>query len=236
VFVCPSAVTASLVAFTLTAGEPVTIATEGTFEPYIYVDSAGTITGFEKDIADEICRRAVFDCSWLFVKFDDLLPGVAAGRFNIALGGLAVTEERLELVDFSLSYFESNDESWYIGPPGAPGPDDGTTGVQSGTIYETHLRKLGRAFIEYSTSDEQVAGLLAGEVDLILGPLPVAVEEKLTGQQGMVYHDLETVPDQGTAMAICKGNIELKARIDNALQEMTADGTLNAITDRWFPL
>ena len=139
------------------------------------------------------------------------------------------------MVDFSLSYFESNDESWYIGPPEAPAPDTAVTGVQAGTIYETHLRKLGRNLVEYSTSDEQVAGLLAGEVDLILGPLPVAVEEKLTTGQGMVYHDVETVPDQGTAMAICKGNEALKTRIDKALQEMTADGTLDAITDRWFP-
>ena len=61
-FICPS-ITISLAAFTLAAGEPVTIATEGPFEPYIYVDSSGTITGFEKDIADEICLRAAFDCS-----------------------------------------------------------------------------------------------------------------------------------------------------------------------------
>lgn len=212
-----------------------TIATEGTFEPYIFVDGAGTITGFEKDVADEICQRAIFDCTWVFVAFDELLPGVAADRFTIALGGLAVTDERLELVDFSLSYFESSDDSWYIGRPDAPAPPDGVTAVQSGTIYETHLRKLGRTFIEFSTSDEQVAALLAGQVDLILGPLPIAVEEKLTSEQGMVYHDVETVPDQGTAMAICKGNHELKTRIDKVLQDMTADGTLDAITKRWFP-
>jgi polar amino acid transport system substrate-binding protein len=236
VFICPSAVTASLVAFTLSAAEPVTIATEGSFEPYILVDAKGMISGFEKDIADEVCQRAALDCSWTFAQFDQLLPGVAAGRFDIVLGGLAVTDERLQLVDFSVSYFESMDESWYIGSPGAPDLDHAVIGVQSGTIYETHLRKLGRIFVEFGTADQQAEALVAGQVDLILGPLPLAVEQRLTQQDGMVYHDAETVPDLGTAMAVCKGNIELKARIDNALQEMEADGTLDAITERWFPL
>jgi ABC-type amino acid transport substrate-binding protein len=234
-FVCPTAVTAMLIAATTGAKEPVTIATEGTFTPYVVVAPDGSVTGFEKEVADEVCLRAALDCDWTFVRFDELLPGLISGAHDIAIGGLAVTDERLAVVDFSQSYIESDDVTPYLGLPAAPPPETARVGVQSGTIYESHLLKLGRSVVAFVTSDEQAEALISGEVDLILGPLDPATEMRLTNELGMVYHGAETVPDLGTAMAICKGNTELKDRIDTALQAMRTDGTLDAITDRWFP-
>ena len=69
-----------------------------------------------------------------------------SGKYDIAIGGIAVTEDRLAIVDFSTSYNEPSESSDYLGRPEAPPPETALIGVQSGTIYETQMRKLNRRF------------------------------------------------------------------------------------------
>jgi len=227
---CPGAISAMLIAFQVGGGEPVRIATEGHYPPYVTVSASGEIGGFEKEVADDICARAKLDCRWEFAQFDTLLPGVMSGTYDIAIGGIAVTEERLAEVDFSLSYSKSSEDTVYIGHANAPPPDAALIGVQSGTIFEMQMRKLGRRYLSFPTAEAMGDALLAGQVDLVLG----GTQLDLIGNGDIVSMGSETIPDLGTAMAICKGNTGLKTSIDTALREMMADGTLDAITSRWF--
>lgn len=233
-FTCPSAVTASLISLSLTAAEPVVIATEGEFHNYIFVSEGGDITGFDRDIADEICKRAELDCTWTFAPFADLIPGVMAGRFDMIIGGLAVTEDRLARIDFSQSYIEARQETAYVGYPGSD-PATDRVGVQRGTIYDNHLSKLGVNLTKYETSVELVEALVSHEVDLILSPLQAEVEYDLLNAKNMVYVGSEIVPDLGVAIGLCKGNDALKTRIDTAISAMFADGTIQRLTQTWFP-
>jgi ABC-type amino acid transport substrate-binding protein len=107
-------------------------------------------------------------------------------------------------------------------------------GVQAGTIYETQMRKLRRSYRSYGTLDALTEAVIAGEVDLMLAAMPPGAEAFLTGEAGLVQKGSESIPDLGTAMVICKGNEELKQRIDAALQAMLRDGTLDEISRDWF--
>ncbi|NJS15705.1 MAG: amino acid ABC transporter substrate-binding protein [Sphingopyxis sp.] len=53
---------------------------------------------------------------------EDALQSLEGGRFDVVLGGIAVTDQRRQLVDFTVSYHSTDPEEWYIGPPGAPPP------------------------------------------------------------------------------------------------------------------
>ena len=119
---CLGTIASAVTGLILAAHQPVVIGTDAPFPQYTYVDAAGEITGFERDLMDQVCRRAALDCSWQLANFDELIPGVMSGRFDVVLGGMAVTDERQALVDFTDPYYGTDPEEWYIGPPEAPVP------------------------------------------------------------------------------------------------------------------
>lgn len=219
----------------LAASEPVIVATDAPFPAYTYIDDQGTITGFERDLMDEVCRRALLDCQWSDVTFDQLIPGVMAGEFDVVLGGMAVTPERRDMVDFTDAYYTTDPYEWYIGRPDAPEPARAMTAVQSGTMQESHLRAMGYRHLSFSTEPEVLAALQAGTVDLALGPFETRPEIRdFVSANGFEYLYSEPVPDEGVAMAVCKGNSELLTTLNTALDGIRRDGTLASLETRWF--
>ena len=215
--------------------EPVVIGTDGPFPDYIFVDDAGTITGFERDLMDDICTRAALTCSWELANFDELIPGVMSGRFDVVLGGMAVNQDRRALVDFTQSYYSTDPEEWYIGRPGAPAPAAADIAVQSGTVHEAHLRRRGYRFIAYSTEPMVLAALAEGRADLALGPFQTRLDiVDFVQANGLDYLYSEMIPDDGVAIAVCKGNADLLNSLNAALDAIRADGTLATLESRWF--
>lgn len=227
---CTGVIAAAGLALSLAAAEPVRFATEAPFPPYTMIDETGTIIGFEREVADEVCRRALMTCDWQNVQFDRLLPGVMSGEFDVVLGGLAITPERLRLVDFTLAYNESLDTDVLYGFEGAPAPEAARIGVQSGTIQEAYARDKGWNSRPYGTPGAVIAALLAGEVDLAFG----AFTEEVGASPDILPLYEETVPDMGTAMAVCRGNQPLLTQLNAALEAMIEDGTIDEISARWL--
>jgi ABC-type amino acid transport substrate-binding protein len=219
-----------------TAGDgALVIGTEVPFPPYILQDTDGSLTGFDHDVMTEVCLRAAFACDWQLAAFDELLPGLAEGRFDVAIGGIAVTPARRERVDFTLPYQFADDLEWFIGPPGAPAPEAALTAVKAGTLHEDWLRGQGLAFQSYPTEAETIAAVAAGVTDLAFGPFEGRTDlgPLIFGAGLDLLYDAR-ITDEGTAMALCKGNAALKSRLDAALLSMQADGTLATLESRWF--
>lgn len=231
---CFAATSALITGLTLASTQPVVIATDAPFPQYTFVDAAGTITGFERDVMDEVCSRAALSCSWVDTTFDQLIPGVIAGDYDVAIGGVAVTPERRALVDFTISYHGSDDTEWFIGRPGAPLPDAATSAVQAGTVHDGFLRNAGYRTLSFSTEAEVFAALERGEADLAFGPFEGRDDiAALIASKGYDYLYSEVIADEGVAMAVCKGS-DLLDSVNAALAAMQADGTLAALEARWF--
>jgi polar amino acid transport system substrate-binding protein len=232
---CLGTIAAVATSLTLAATEPVVIGTDAPFPAYTYVDEAGTITGFERDVMDQICDRARLVCAWELAHFDQLIPGVMSGEFDVVLGGMAVNDERRMLVDFTQSYYGTDPEEWYIGRPGAAPPASALTAVQSGTVHEAHLRRLGLRYKSYTTEPEVLEALRSGAVDLALGPFETRPDiEDYVKANGLDFLYSDMIPDDGVAMAVCKGNTDLLDTLNAALDAMRADGTLATLESRWF--
>ena len=229
------ALTAGIAALHLAAGgTPTTIiGTEVPFYPYTQVDEAGEITGLDRDIADEVCLRADLKCAWIATQFDQLIPGLHTGAYDIIMGGIAITDARRQRVDFTLPYMESGSSSSYLGRPGAPAIDDATTAVQSGTIQEQHLSDTGRRYIALPNEAAVIDALVQGRADLALGAFNSATTDRLIAEEGYDFLYSEDIFDDGTAMAVCKGNADLLEKLDAALQAMIDDGTLDEISAQW---
>lgn len=231
---CAGTIAGAMAGLVLAASEPVIVGTDGPFPAYIYVDESGGITGFERDVMDQVCARAALRCDWRLANFDRLIPGVMAGEFDVVLGGIAVNDERRALVDFTEAYHGTDPQEWYIGRPGAPEPSQALTAVQSGTVHDSHLRRMGYRHIRLATEPEVLAALVAGDADLALGPFETRPDiAAFLAAEGMDYLYSDLIPDDGIAMAVCRGNPLLDS-LDAALDAMRADGTLAALETRWF--
>ncbi|MCY1127765.1 ABC transporter substrate-binding protein [Frigidibacter sp. RF13] len=235
---CAGVISGLLTAVTLvssgTAGRPTIIGTEAAFPPYVFHDEAGGLAGFDVEVGNEVCRRAALDCEWQVADFDQLIPGVMSGRFDLAISGIAVTPARAESVDFTIAYTHAGGSDYFVGRAGAPAPEAALTGVQAGTIHEAHLRQAGLRFRAYRSESALLDALLAGQVDLAYGPFDRDDKDAFFEANGIETVREETVASDGVGMVVCKGNDPLRARLDGAITEMQEDGTLDALSDRWF--
>jgi len=232
---CAGTIAGMMTGLVLASSQPVVIGTEAPFPAYTYVDESGVISGFERDIMDHICQRQALSCTWQLANFDELIPGVMSGRFDIVLGGMAVTDDRRRLVDFTQSYSSSDSEEWYIGRPGSAPPAAALIGVQSGTVHEDHARRMGYDYQSFPTEPQVLSALVAGTVELALGPYSTRLDiQDFVDANGLDFLYSDIIPDDGVAMAVCQGNTDLLDSLNAALDAMRADGTLETLESRWF--
>jgi polar amino acid transport system substrate-binding protein len=232
---CVGAVAAALTGLVLAATDPVVVGTDAPFPAYTYVDAAGEITGFERDVMDQVCLRAALVCTWETANFDQLITGVMSGRFDVVLGGIAITDARRQVVDFTDSYHGTDPEEWYIGRAGAKEPAAARIAVQSGTVQEAHLRAMGYDHVSFPTEPQVLQALVDGAVDLALGPFETREDIRIFAEaNGLDFLYSEIIPDDGVGMAVCKGNTDLLDQLNAALDGMRRDGTLASLEDRWF--
>ena len=82
----------------------VVIGMEGAYEPWNLTDSSGKIVGFEVDLANDLCKRAGLECKVIAQDWDGMIAGLKAGKFDVIMDGMSITDERKKEIDFSKPY------------------------------------------------------------------------------------------------------------------------------------
>lgn len=85
----------------------VRIATEGSYPPWNFTDSAGALIGFEVDLAHDLCGRIGVVCELVARDWDGIIPGLQAGDYDAIMDGLTITEARAQIIRFSSSYAQT---------------------------------------------------------------------------------------------------------------------------------
>ena len=83
----------------------VRLATEGAYPPFNFVDDAGEVAGFEREVGDELCKRAALECSWSTNEWDSIIPNLQSGNFDVIIAGMSITDERKQVIDFTQNYY-----------------------------------------------------------------------------------------------------------------------------------
>lgn len=251
-------VTLGLVALLLgTAGaavaEDLRIGSSADYAPWESVDASGEIIGFDRDVADEMCKRLSLTCSWTNQSFDGLLPSLQVGKFDALMSGMSINEERAKMVEFTRAYADApngfaalvdnamtdktSKEDLLAGLAGK------VIGVQSGTTHEQVVTAhMPDAEVRsYERNEQLVEDLRAGRVDVGLMEMS-AWEPFLEGgdASGLKHIGPQLTgadyPEfgQGQGIALKKGNTEMKARMDGVIDAMLKDGTITALSQKWF--
>lgn len=86
---------------------PLRVATEGAYPPFNYLDEQGRLTGFDVDIARALCAALETECSFTAVPWEELIPRLEAGEYDVIVASMARTPEREQRVDFTEHYYHS---------------------------------------------------------------------------------------------------------------------------------
>ena len=216
--------------------KPLRIGTEADFAPYIFHDDTGALTGLDKDLGDALCASGGWDCTWVETGFNDLIPGLVAGEFDAVIAGMGVNPGRLQLVDFTQSYVNTGQN---IGVFAGLSPDlaieTARIAVLAGSNQQAHLTKTGRTFTPCPSAGACIDALVAGQVDLVFGTGSYFRDVHDSGLTELQEIASEEFASLGTAIAVGKGNTELRDRLNAELAAMRVDGQLEALVTKWFP-
>lgn len=217
-----------------------TMATNAYFQPYEYYDG-DKIVGIDAEIAGAIAKKLGLELEIQDMAFDSIITAVQEGSVDIGLAGMTVRPDRLEKVDFSISY--ANGVQVVIVPENSKIKSvddlfaDGATykaGVQLGTTGDAYAGEdLGADRVtQYPNGNEAVNALLGGDVDCVIIDNEPA-KAFVANNTGLKI--LETAyADEDYAACIKKGNTALLDAVDVAIDELMRDGTIDGIISKYI--
>ena len=226
---------AALVPMLIACGgaEKVVIATTGDYHPFDFINEEGEIDGLEREMGDELCRRANLECEWVLNDWEAMIPDLMAEKFDAIFAGMSITAKREALIDFTEAYYPPT-PSVYVAKAGAGDEAaEGVIGASANTIYSDYFTELGRPFVSMGESFDAVGAVLSGEVDAVLVDHGYGVEKLAEHQGQLAIVGPSVLLDRGLGIGVRKGS-GLKVKLDEALAAMKADGTLNAIILKWI--
>ena len=228
-----------------TSAETLTVATEGAYPPFNFIDANGELAGFDVEIAEALCADMGVECILVAVAWDQIIDGLVAGDYDVVVASLAYTEARATLIDFTEPYYRSYsafvaDPEVYIAttPEVLAGKRIATN---KGTIQSEFLEKFYSDSILITTEDQPEAYrlLASGSVDLMMGDAieQLSFLESPAGAPfGYVGDPVAGDFVQTSArIAVKKGNAELLLKINEALNNIRLAGTYDRINDAYFP-
>ena len=245
-FAAAALMVAAAVSQPVGAQEVLRIGVEGAYPPFSWKEADGTLKGFDIDIATVLCARMNRECVLIEQDWDGIIPALLARKYDAIIASMSITEERKKRVDFTSKYYNTpakfvaaKDAGFEATPAGMAGK---SVGLQRGTIHQCYMEKM---FPDvdlrlYATQEEVFLDLASGRIDAQISDSIQALEGFLDKPEGKDYaflggdqFDLEC-HGEGAGIAVRKGDTELIAALNKAIQEIRADGAYAAINARYF--
>lgn len=222
-------------------GQTITVAVENAYPPFNYIDErSGEAIGWDYDTINEICRRLNCVPEFIETSWEGMIVAVSNGEFDMAADGISITDERKEVVDYSMPYITTIqrfmvrlDEDRFATSQEFIDTAEYVIGVQTGTTnFELAQELVGDdRLVSYDTFGAAIQALIAGDVDAVI--IDDVAGQGYTGENAELIKLLsEELSSDPLGFIFPKGS-ELPAAVDAALLSMEADGTLIRISARW---
>ncbi len=214
-----------------------TVVGSGGYRPFNYIDENGKVIGFDVDTGKEIAKRLGVELNYVTSDWDGLVEGLRNGRYDGILGSMAITTERLEVVNFTIPYYYSGAQLIVRTDSGITKPSemkDKSIAVTVGTNFVQDAETLGAKASFYQDDNATIMELINGRVDGVITDRLVALEamSKISGGDQLTFAG-EILRLEEMAIAINKNDTELLDKINEILKQMHEDETLKKISENW---
>lgn len=210
----------------------VTVATSPDFPPFESLDGS-EVVGIEVDILQAITEKLGMEMKLEQMDFESVIPGVQAGKFDIGMSGITITEDRQKNCDFTDPYFLASQAIVVTAdsPITCKADLEGKKiSVQTGTTAEEYCMDNGYEVLSFTANNDAAAALTTGKVDAWVVDNEVAVA--LAAQQGLTVLD-EAMTSEPYAFAFAKGSDELVSSFNASLKKLMDDGSIQEIFDKY---
>ena len=214
------------------------------FEPMNYYDENGELTGFETEFTKAVCEKLGVEAKLQEIEWDKKEIELNAKTIDANWNGLTVTEERKENMGFSKSYVRNkqvvvikvDNKDKYTDEASMAGASCAAESGSAGqTAIETSSVLSQNEFVGASAQKDVLLEVKAGTVEL--GVLDYVMAKASIGE-GTDYSDLmivegvELAPEE-YAIGMRKGDTETIEKVNGAIDELVADGTLKALAEKY---
>ena len=212
------------------------MSTNAAFPPYEMTDDNGNVVGIDADIAAAIAEKLGLELQIEDMDFDSALLAVQQGKSDMVMAGVSVDPEREAVMDFSTSY--ATGVQVVIVKEGSDVTLDNLSeqliGTQRGTTGEIYCTDdYGADHVAaYDNGISAVQALMNDQVDCVVIDQAPALEF-VAANPGLTTLETEYA-NEDYAIGVNKGNTALLDAINNALAELTADGTIQSILDSYI--
>ena len=218
----------------------ITVAMEGTWAPWTYHDENDNLVGYDVEVATEIAKKLGVEPQFIEGEWDGLLAGLDAGRYDIMVNGVDITEERAEKYDFSEPY--AYNRTAVI----TKGDNDTINSLEdlkdkktANTISSTYAQLAEQYGADVTGVDDlnQTFELLnSGRIDATLNAEVTFYDYTKEHPDANVKIAVLTQDANEVAIPLRKGDetATLREAINTAIDELRASGQLKELSEKYF--
>ncbi len=216
------------------------IATEGTWAPWTYHDETDTLVGFDIEIAQAVCEKLGVKATFVEGEWDGLLAGLETGLYDTMANGVDITPDRSEKYDFSVPYAYIRTALMVRGDDQSIQSFEDLSGkTTANTIsstYATLAESYGATVTGVDDLSQTIELLLQGRIDATLNAEVTYADYISQHPDANIRVAAYTTEANHVAFPFRKGaeTEALRAAVDQALEELRADGTLGEISVKYF--
>ena len=214
------------------------IGTEGTYAPFTYHDASGELVGFDVEIGRAIAEKIGVKPEFVEGKWDGLIAGLDAKRYDTVINQVGITEERKQKYDFSEPYIASKAVLIVREDNEDIKSFEDLKGKRSAQSLTSNFGKLAQAsgaeLVGTDGFDQSIQLVLTGRADATINDSLSFLDFKKQKPDAPVKVAAEQADAEHSGIIIRKGEPELLEAINKALVEIKADGTYQAISEKYF--
>ncbi len=216
------------------------VAMEGTWAPWTYHDENDNLVGYDVEVAQNIADKLGVSVEFVEGEFDGLLAGVDDGRYDIMVNGVGITPDREKKYNFSTPYAYNRTAVLVRGDYDEINSMEDLSGkATANTITSTYAEiaeKYGATVTGVDDLNQTIELLLSGRIDATLNAEVVFADYMKVHPEANIKIVAYADDMERVAIPVRKGaeTESLLAAINDALAELAADGTLSALSEKYF--